>query len=509
MQAIVLAGGSAFGLAAADGVVARPRGRGSGSSARSPGWCRSCPPRSSSISASAIARVRPDAAAGRSRLSAPPPMNRWRWVRWGPVPGRSSPGGAVSSTCARAGWVRRRYGWAEATVGALAVVNAVGDVFTLEGESLTGGDRSPGRSGGSRAPGEHHPGRRRHRRSLSIVPPCCRSVRAGPRRPGRLSAAQPHPIRRRCRLRRVVRHRGCRPRCPGSGGVPRRGPVDRGGAAPRHHAGRHPGGGGVVSDDRRRVWRNSPPRRRGAPLCPLAATRTHVVFGDGGPEADVMFVGEAPGFHEDQQGVPFVGAAGKLLDRLLGEIGLRRDRGLHRQRAQVPAARQPRSASRRDRGLPGLPPPPVGAGRSPGRGDAGQLRHQAAAQARGRHHPVARPGVSVVAPVAWCPPSTRRPRCGAAIGCSTRCGRTSPSWPASSKIPAVPESPRPESSSWGCSHDPGALPGRGRHPRASAGGWPACCVPATCVLLAGDLGAGKTVFAGGHRRRVWGSRTRW
>jgi uracil-DNA glycosylase len=48
------------------------------------------------------------------------------------------------------------------------------------------------------------------------------------------------------------------------------------------------------------------------------------VFGSGDPGADLMFVGEAPGFHEDKQGVPFVGAAGKLLDQLLGEIGLTR-----------------------------------------------------------------------------------------------------------------------------------------------------------------------------------------
>jgi uracil-DNA glycosylase len=59
--------------------------------------------------------------------------------------------------------------------------------------------------------------------------------------------------------------------------------------------------------------------------CPLAATRTNVVFGMGNADADLMFVGEAPGFHEDQQGRPFVGAAGKLLDKLLGEIGLQRE----------------------------------------------------------------------------------------------------------------------------------------------------------------------------------------
>jgi uracil-DNA glycosylase len=58
--------------------------------------------------------------------------------------------------------------------------------------------------------------------------------------------------------------------------------------------------------------------------CALAQGRTQVVFGSGSPDADLMFVGEAPGFHEDQQGVPFVGQAGKLLERLLEGIGLTR-----------------------------------------------------------------------------------------------------------------------------------------------------------------------------------------
>ncbi len=58
--------------------------------------------------------------------------------------------------------------------------------------------------------------------------------------------------------------------------------------------------------------------------CALAQGRTQVVFGAGNPNAELMFVGEAPGFHEDQQGVPFVGQAGKLLERLLEGIGLSR-----------------------------------------------------------------------------------------------------------------------------------------------------------------------------------------
>jgi DNA polymerase len=63
----------------------------------------------------------------------------------------------------------------------------------------------------------------------------------------------------------------------------------------------------------------------GCTKCRLAEGRTQVVFGVGDPSADLMFVGEAPGFHEDQQGKPFVGQAGKLLDRLLAGIGLERD----------------------------------------------------------------------------------------------------------------------------------------------------------------------------------------
>ncbi len=58
--------------------------------------------------------------------------------------------------------------------------------------------------------------------------------------------------------------------------------------------------------------------------CRLAEGRTQVVFGNGHPDADLMLVGEAPGFHEDKQGLPFVGQAGKLLDRLLEGIGLTR-----------------------------------------------------------------------------------------------------------------------------------------------------------------------------------------
>ncbi|HSO52447.1 MAG TPA: uracil-DNA glycosylase [Actinomycetes bacterium] len=62
----------------------------------------------------------------------------------------------------------------------------------------------------------------------------------------------------------------------------------------------------------------------GCTRCRLHQSRTQVVFGQGDPRADLMFVGEAPGFHEDRQGIPFVGPSGQLLNRLLEGIGLRR-----------------------------------------------------------------------------------------------------------------------------------------------------------------------------------------
>ncbi len=60
-------------------------------------------------------------------------------------------------------------------------------------------------------------------------------------------------------------------------------------------------------------------------LCGLSEGRTNVVFGSGDADADLMIVGEGPGQREDEQGLPFVGPSGRLLDELLGEIGLERD----------------------------------------------------------------------------------------------------------------------------------------------------------------------------------------
>lgn len=60
--------------------------------------------------------------------------------------------------------------------------------------------------------------------------------------------------------------------------------------------------------------------------CALAETRTHVVFGDGATDAEILLVGEGPGQREDEQGVPFVGPAGQLLDDMLEMIGLNRSK---------------------------------------------------------------------------------------------------------------------------------------------------------------------------------------
>lgn len=81
----------------------------------------------------------------------------------------------------------------------------------------------------------------------------------------------------------------------------------------------------LSASERREALKEVLARTRACTRCPeLAATRNKVVFGSGNADADLMFVGEAPGASEDEQGVPFVGRAGKLLDQLLGEIGLTR-----------------------------------------------------------------------------------------------------------------------------------------------------------------------------------------
>jgi uracil-DNA glycosylase len=61
------------------------------------------------------------------------------------------------------------------------------------------------------------------------------------------------------------------------------------------------------------------------PDCELSATRTHAVPGEGRPDAEIVFIGEAPGYYEDQQARPFVGPAGQFLEQLLASIGMKRE----------------------------------------------------------------------------------------------------------------------------------------------------------------------------------------
>jgi DNA polymerase len=78
-----------------------------------------------------------------------------------------------------------------------------------------------------------------------------------------------------------------------------------------------------------RSWEEVRADALGCTRCRLCEGRTQVVFGVGDPSADLLFVGEAPGFHEDRQGEPFVGRAGRLLDELCGELDFSRDDGVY------------------------------------------------------------------------------------------------------------------------------------------------------------------------------------
>jgi len=77
-----------------------------------------------------------------------------------------------------------------------------------------------------------------------------------------------------------------------------------------------------MSAGRAASLREEAERAAGCTLCALHAGRTQVVFGEGDPDAELVLVGEAPGFHEDREGTPFAGRSRALLERLLGEVGI-------------------------------------------------------------------------------------------------------------------------------------------------------------------------------------------
>src|SRR4030043_203037 len=89
------------------------------------------------------------------------------------------------------------------------------------------------------------------------------------------------------------------------------------------------------------------PRIAPCPDCDLCRTRSHVVPGEGPPDAEVLLVGEAPGFHEDQQARPFVGPAGRFLDELIASIGLRRGQGFFTNVVKWRAPNNPAPPARR------------------------------------------------------------------------------------------------------------------------------------------------------------------
>lgn len=87
---------------------------------------------------------------------------------------------------------------------------------------------------------------------------------------------------------------------------------------------------GKKSDDKQMKYASSSlpnlmKKVEGCTGCRLHETRNHLVFGDGNPQAELMFIGEAPGYDEDMQGQPFVGRAGNLLDKIIAAMGLRRE----------------------------------------------------------------------------------------------------------------------------------------------------------------------------------------
>ena len=75
---------------------------------------------------------------------------------------------------------------------------------------------------------------------------------------------------------------------------------------------------------KRRLWEEARQNTLACSGCPLAETRTNVVFGDGDPDSRLMFIGEGPGADEDAQGLPFVGRAGQLLTQILTAAGISR-----------------------------------------------------------------------------------------------------------------------------------------------------------------------------------------
>ena len=294
----------------------------------------------------------------------------------------------------------------------------------------------------------------------------------------------------------------------------------------------------ATASERREALKELLMEARGCTRCAeLAATRTTVVFGAGNADADLMFVGEAPGANEDLQGLPFVGAAGKLLETLLGEIGLSRAEVFIANVLKCRPPGQPRPATGRDRELHAVPGPPGRAGPAARDLHARQLRDQAAARRPGRDHAActAAPRCARSAPTRRaCTRSSIRPRRSTRRARSRRCARTSSACPALLALPpraprrrrrgaAAPRSrrraraggaPRPRRARGrrraagavlsGATRDDGARDRRaGGAPRRPARALAARAArPATSCTCVGELGAGKTTLVRGACRAL-------
>jgi hypothetical protein len=124
--------------------------------------------------------------------------------------------------------------------------------------------------------------------------------------------------------------------------------------------------------------------------CKLWKTRTNLVFGEGNPKAELMFIGEAPGADEDASGRPFVGRAGQLLTKMIEAIGMKRGRRLHCQCHQVASSRKSQSGERRARCLRFVRPSADRFNSTAADRDAGQSSDAGVAENKDRHLTIAR-----------------------------------------------------------------------------------------------------------------------
>ena len=501
VDAIVLSGGSAFGLAAADGVMRALAEQGRGFPTR--GGPVPIVPAAAIFDLVASGGERPGPEEGRAALAAAqdpaaPPLadrsGRRRARRERRQVARRRP---RHHRRARA---RRPHATATWSSPRIAVVNAVGDIVGDDGRMVVASTRARRRPGfPDPAPFEEGTNT-----TLVVVVTNARCTKVECHLLARERAPRPrprhppvaHPPRRRPRVR--VRHRRGRraPRPPAGAGHRGDGRGD-----PRLRSRtitRHPDESGptvsLLEPPSSASFASFAELEREAlacTKCPLAETRTQVVFGVGDPTADLLFVGEGPGEQEDLTGEPFVGRAGQLLTSLIEGIGLTRDAGLHRQRREVPSARQPRPAPARDRDA---------AARTSRRSSSSSIRRVVVTLGnfatklllahQGRHHEAPRAGVPV--------PRRRRahprvaPVGGAAQRRSPRSRRPAPTSCTVKRALAARDGVRDDAA-----HGDAQQPTR---PHALGRRVGAVLRAGDVVVLAGDLGTGKTVFAKGIAR---------